>query len=112
LARARAQGPVAPRVALVGALFLAVVGPWIAMAIAGQFESGERAMLVASPSPGYAIHAYSLIARSAPERELVTLAAAVSALGWALLGFGLYAMAGAQVRRRLSALPTVPLPPA
>jgi hypothetical protein len=111
-ARARAQGPVAPRVALVGALFLAVVGPWIAMAIAGQFESGERAMLVASPSPGYAIHAYSLIARSAPERELVTLAAGVSALGWALLGFGLYAMAGAQVRRRLSALPTVPLPPA
>jgi ABC-type transport system involved in multi-copper enzyme maturation permease subunit len=35
LARARSRGPTGPRVALVGALFLSGVGPWIAMAIAG-----------------------------------------------------------------------------
>jgi hypothetical protein len=110
-ARARSHGPVGPRVALVGALFFAIVGPWIAMAIAGQFESGERAMLVASPSPGYAVHAYSIIARSAPERELVTMAGGVSALGWALLGFGLFAVAGAQIRRRLAPAPVVPRAP-
>jgi hypothetical protein len=112
LGRARARGATGPRVALVGALFLAVVGPWIAMAIAGQFESGERALLVASPSPGYAIHAYSLIARAAPERELVALAGGVSALGWALLGLGLYAVAGATVRRRLATAPVPALVPA
>jgi hypothetical protein len=110
LGRARARGATGPRVALVGALFLAVVGPWIAMAIAGQFESGERALLVASPSPGYAVHAYSLIARAAPERELVALAGGVSALGWALLGFGLFALAGATVRRKTATARTVAAP--
>lgn len=110
-ARARAQGTTAPRVALVGALFLSIVGPWIAMGIAGWIEGGERAWLVASPSPGYAFHAYSLISRAAPERDLVAMAGGVSALGWALLGFGLYALAGATVRRRLAAT-RAPVPPA
>jgi hypothetical protein len=111
LARARARGPTGPRVALVGALFLAGVGPWIAMAIAGWGETTERAMLVAAPSPGYAVYAYRFIARSAPERELVSLAGGVSALGWALLGFGLYALAGAEVRRRIAPAPvSAPVP--
>jgi hypothetical protein len=111
LARARSRGPTGPRVALVGALFLSGVGPWIAMAIAGWGETTERALLVAAPSPGYAIYAFGYIARSAPERELVAMAGGVSALGWALLGFGLYALAGASVRRRLAPAP-VPVTPA
>lgn len=111
LARARAKGTAAPRVALIGTLFLAGVGPWIAMGIVGWGASTERAMLVAAPSPGYAFYAYGVIARSAPERELVALAGGVSALGWALLGFGLYALSGAVVRRRLAAA-QVQAPPA
>jgi hypothetical protein len=105
--RARSQGPTTPRVALVGALFLSGVGPWIAMAIAGWGESTERALLVAAPSPAYAVYAYNFIARSAPERELVGLAGGVAAFGWALLGLGLYALAGAEVRRRRTPAPAL-----
>lgn len=109
-ARARARGVAGPRVALVGALFLAGVGPWIAMAVAGFGASTDRAMLVAAPSPGYALYAYSFIARSTPERELVALAGAVAAAGWALLGLGLYVLSGARVRSRLAPAPASPAP--
>jgi len=101
-ARSRGRGATGPRFALAGVLFLAVVGPWIAMAIAGIFASGERALLVASPSPGYAIHAYDVIARGESERDLVMTAAGVAAFGWALLGLGMFALAIGRVGRRLA----------
>jgi hypothetical protein len=112
-ARSGARGTAAPRFALAGALFLGVVGPWIAMAIAGIFDNGERAMLVASPSPAYAVHAYQEIASAGSNRDLVALAGAVSAAGWALLGLGLVAVAAGRIGRRLApAPPAPPTPPA
>ncbi|HEY3496478.1 MAG TPA: ABC transporter permease [Polyangiaceae bacterium] len=101
--RARSRAAGVPRVLLLGALFLALVGPWIAMAIAGIFETTERAMLVAAPSPLYAIHVLRVIRTSAADRDLVFLAAAVSAASWALMGLGLLALARARVARRLRA---------
>jgi hypothetical protein len=83
------------------------------MAIAGIFDNGERAMLVASPSPAYAVHAYQEIASAGSNRDLVALAGAVSAAGWALLGLGLVAVAAGRIGRRLApAPPAPPTPPA
>jgi hypothetical protein len=99
--RARARSSGVPRVLLVGALFLALVGPWIAMAIAGIFETNERALLVAAPSPLYALHLWKVMRTLAPDRDLAFLAASVSAASWAVMGFGLLGLARAKVARRL-----------
>jgi hypothetical protein len=108
--RARAAGPGVPRVLLLGALFLAVVGPYIAMAIAGVGSSGSRAMLVAAPSPLYAIYMVTeardatLLATGTlapdPVRDAALFAGAVCAGGWAIIGLGLLAVAAARVRSR------------
>ena len=108
--RARAGSAGVPRVLLLGALFLAFVGPYIAMAIAGVSGSGNRAMLVAAPSPIYAFHMVkeahdiTVLASGAvssdPERDATLLAGAVCAGAWALIGLGLLAVAAARVRAR------------
>jgi hypothetical protein len=99
-ARSRASG--VPRVLLLGALFLAVVGPWIAMAIAGIFETSERALLVAAPSPLYAFHLRKVISSGTTDARVAVLAGSVAAASWALIGLGLLALAGSRVERRLS----------
>jgi hypothetical protein len=111
--RARATGAGVPRVLLLGALFLAFVGPYIAMAIAGVSGSGSRAMLVAAPSPIYAFHMVSEArdltvlgsgaTTSDPERDATLIAGAVCAAAWALIGLGLLAVAAARVRARRQA---------
>jgi hypothetical protein len=101
--RARSSSTGVPRVLLLGALFLAVVGPWIAMAIAGIFETSERALLVAAPSPLYAAHLFRALRSAAPDRDLAFLAASVSAAAWALMGLGLLALAQGRAVRRLRA---------
>jgi len=108
--RARATGPGVPRVLLLGALFLAFVGPYIAMAIAGVGGSGSSAMLIAAPSPIYAFHMVSeardltLLASGLPApdpvRDAALFAGAVCAGAWALIGLGLLAVAAARVRSR------------
>jgi hypothetical protein len=108
--RARANGPGVPRVLLLGALFLAFVGPYIAMAIAGVTGSGVSAMLVAAPSPIYAIHMVSkardvtYLASGAlapdPERDAALFAGVVCASAWAIIGLGLLAVAATRVRAR------------
>jgi tellurite resistance protein TehA-like permease len=97
-------------VLLLGALFLAFVGPYVAMAIAGVSGSGNRAMLVAAPSPIYAFHMVSEardltvlasgVTVSDPERDATLLAGAVCAGAWALIGLGLLAVAASRVRVR------------
>jgi hypothetical protein len=98
--RSRASG--VPRVLLLGALFLASVGPWIAMAIAGIFESDERALLIAAPSPFYALHLRKVIHSSSPDAPLVLMAGMVAAVAWALIGVGLAVLASSRVERRLA----------
>ena len=108
--RARSAGPGVPRVLLLGALFLAFVGPYIAMAIAGVSGSGNRAMLIAAPSPLYAFHMVTqarnvtVLASGGvapdPERDAALVAGGVCAGGWALIGLGLLAVATARARSR------------
>jgi hypothetical protein len=108
--RARSAAAGVPRVLLLGALFLAFVGPYIAMAIAGVSGSGSGAMVIAAPSPIYVFHMVSL-ARDVtvlstgaiapdPARDVALFAGAVCAGAWALMGLGLLAVAAARVRSR------------
>ena len=100
--RARSRATGVPRVLLLGALFLAFVGPWIAMAIAGIFETSERALLIAAPSPLYAFHLRKVISSGASDASVAVLAGSVAAASWALIGLGLMALAGSRVERRLA----------
>lgn len=103
-ARARAQSSLGPRVLLVVALFFAFVGPWIAMAIAGVITSErDRAMLMAGPSPTFAVTMEQAIATASPDRGLITTTGAACAAAWAVIGVGLFASAGLRVRKRLQA---------
>lgn len=101
--RARSRSSGVPKVLLLGALFLAVVGPWIAMAIAGIFESSERALLVAAPSPLYALHLSKVLGSGTPDSDVAVLAGSVAAASWLLIGLGLFALASGRVEQRLAA---------
>jgi hypothetical protein len=100
--RARSRSSGVPRVILFGVLFLAFVGPWIAMAITGAFAE-ERAPLVAAPSPLYAFELRKLLATTGPERQLGMVAGTIACFSWALIGLGLLALAGGRVERRRAA---------
>jgi ABC-type transport system involved in multi-copper enzyme maturation permease subunit len=103
-ARARSQGVGTPRLLLAAALFVAFVGPWIAMAVAGLITSQhDQAMLMASPSPTFAITMAQAISSSAPDAGLELTAGSACAAAWALIGVGLFAAAGMRVRARVQA---------
>ncbi|HET7539691.1 MAG TPA: ABC transporter permease [Polyangiaceae bacterium] len=103
-ARARAVSAGTPRLLLATSLFFAFVGPWIAMAVAGVITSQhDRAMLMASPSPSFAVTMAQAAATSAPDAGLILATGSACAAAWALIGVGLFAVAGARVRTRLSA---------
>jgi hypothetical protein len=102
-ARARALASAVPRLLLLGVLFLASVGPWIAMAIAGiATQRNTSALIVAAPSPTYALVLVETLGSTAAERELVLGAGAICAAAWALLGFGLYGLGRARTKKTLA----------
>jgi len=103
-ARARANGAGTPRMLLLVALFFAFVGPWIAMAIAGLITTEhDRAMLMAGPSPTFAVTMAQALSTGAPDRGLITATGSACAAAWALIGTGLFASAGLRTKRRLQA---------
>jgi len=103
-ARARAVSAGTPRLLLATALFFAFVGPWIAMAVAGLITSQhDRAMLMAGPSPSFAVIMVQAASSSSPDAGLILATGSACAAAWALIGVGLFAVAGTRVRTRLSA---------
>ena len=101
-ARARAQGAGTPRMLLAVALFFAFVGPWIAMAVAGLITSQhDRAMLMAGPSPTFAVAMVQALSSSAPDAGVILATGSACAAAWALIGVGLFASASMRVRKRL-----------
>jgi ABC-type transport system involved in multi-copper enzyme maturation permease subunit len=103
-ARARAKNTGTPRLLLATALFFAFVGPWIAMAVAGLITNQhDRAMLMASPSPSFAITMVQAASTSSPDAGLILATGSACAAAWALIGVGLFAVAGTCVRTRLAA---------
>lgn len=100
-ARARSESAGTPRLLLAVALFFAFVGPWIAMAVAGVITTRrDRAMLMASPSPTFAVTMVEAITGAAPDAGLVVATGAACAAAWALIGVGLLAAASFRVRTR------------
>lgn len=103
-ARARATSAGTPRLLLATALFFAFVGPWIAMAVAGLITSQrDRAMLMASPSPSFAVTMVQAATAGTPDAGLILATGAACAAAWALIGLGLFTVAGARIRARLAA---------
>jgi ABC-type transport system involved in multi-copper enzyme maturation permease subunit len=101
-ARARAQAAGTPRLLLAVALFFAFVGPWIAMAVAGLITNQhDRAMLMAGPSPTFAVAMVQALSSSAPDAGVILATGSACAAAWALIGVGLFASAGMRVRKRL-----------
>ena len=100
--RARARSATAPRLILLGILFLTIVGPWIAVAIAGIVSDSSAAVVVAAPSPTYAFRMISAFDPTEPHRKLVLSAGAACAAAWALLGAGLLGAAALRTRKVVS----------
>jgi len=101
-ARSGAHGAGTPRLLLTVALFFAFVGPWIAMAIAGVITNEhDRAMLMAGPSPTFAVTMAQALSTSAPDRGLISMTGAACAGAWALIGMGLFVSASLRVKKRL-----------
>lgn len=99
--RTRSRGGTAPRLLLVGMLFVAMVGPWMGLAIAGVIGSnGPSTVVLASPSPSFAVAVMAAIADNSSEHSLMLMAGLLCTAGWALLGVGLLG-AGILRSRRL-----------
>lgn len=99
--RARAASPVVARVLLLTLLFAIAVGPWVVAAIAGliaEHSGGERALVIAAPSP---LYAFLMMAKTDDvDAGPLLMAGVVAAAGWGVLGLGLLAAA----RSRCAAL--------
>jgi hypothetical protein len=102
--RTRSTGAAVPRLLLAAALFVASVGPWIAMAIAGVLsDSDTSARLLAAPSPLYVFPMMLELDAPAPRRDPLLAAGAACALGWLLLGLALLGAAARRARRVVDA---------
>ena len=100
--RSRSNGAAVPRVLLLVTLFFSLVGPWIAMAIAGIVtESQDRALLMAAPSPTYVAVMVSALKSASPHAGLQLFAGTVCASAWGAIGLGLLGLAAVRTRRRL-----------
>lgn len=115
-ARASAHNAAVPRVLLAGMLFLALFGPYIAMAIGGILtDGGSRALLMAAPSPAFAFVVVERLQSPGGDAELFALAGAAVAVGWGLIGLGLLARGSLLAARRRRAErnpePAAPAPP-
>lgn len=121
--RARANTSSVPRVLLGSALFVALLGPYVAMAIGGIFaENSSHMLLIAAPSPAFAFAVVERMYSPGGDAELYAAAGGAAALGWALTGLGLLGagthrartrwMAERDARIALEQPPAPPAPPA
>jgi hypothetical protein len=98
--RTRATGAAVPRLLLVAALFVASVGPWIAMAIGGVLtDDSARARVLAAPSPFYVFQMMIEVDAPPDRRDPVFLAGGACIIGWTVLGLALLGAAMRRARR-------------
>jgi ABC-type transport system involved in multi-copper enzyme maturation permease subunit len=98
--RARTSGPALSRVILGVALFFAAAGPWVLAALVGSIARGSsvRDVLIAAPSPLFAVVAIDELRRTTSPESIVA-AALLCAVAWALLGLGLLGAASLRCAR-------------
>ena len=74
------------------------------MAVAGLLTSQhDRALLMAGPSPTFAVAMVQAITTSAPDAGVTLATGCACAAAWALIGVGLFTSASLRVRKRLHA---------
>jgi ABC-type transport system involved in multi-copper enzyme maturation permease subunit len=102
-ARARASASAVPRLLLASVTFVALIGPYVAMAIGGIFaDSSPHMLLVAAPSPAFAFAVVDRFRSPGGEADLYALAGVVASTGWGLLGLGLLGAGTLRARERWS----------
>lgn len=98
--RSVSAGATGPRLLLLAVLFLATLGPYIAMAIAGILtDSGASVQLLSAPSPAFAFVAVDRVRSAGTDVDLYLSANGAAALGWGLIGVGLWVSGWARARR-------------
>jgi hypothetical protein len=100
-ARSRANSATVPRVLLASVTFVALIGPYVAMAIGGIFaDSSPHMLLVAAPSPAFAFAVVDRFRSPGGEADLYALAGVVASTGWGLLGLGLLGTGTVRAKER------------
>jgi hypothetical protein len=101
--RSMVERPISARLLLLLAGFVAVVGPWLALAITSTlFDGASRAMAMAAPSPAYAAIMIDALESTSSESGARLLAGAVAMGLWTVTGLVLHAL-GARRAERVSA---------
>lgn len=111
MARSRASNGTVPRVLLASTLFLALLGPYIGMAIGGLTTAGEKALLIAAPSPAFAFVVVDRLQSPGGDADLFALTGAAASLGWGLIGLTLLVRGAIVASRRFEASRAARLPP-
>jgi hypothetical protein len=102
-ARSRWHAPTTVRGLTLAVCFFVMVGPWIAMAIAGVLSNTRSgAMIIASPSPLYALPLIDALDSTDAIAKHRLTAGLACVTGWILLGVGLFGTAAARVRRQVA----------
>jgi hypothetical protein len=103
--RSRGSAPWVARLISSAVLFLITAGPWVVAAIAGamSLSNEDLSMLVAAPSPCFAIYMLRWIERvhdgAASDSVPVVQAGLACAAMWGLVGIGLLGMAARRTSR-------------
>ncbi len=97
--RARSTGSATPRVLTLVAVLLAMIGPWIVMAIGGALSDSDSALILAAPSPTYVFVMIEQISRKASDLESFLAAGIACSAGWAILGLALFTAAGMRTKK-------------
>lgn len=98
--RAGGRSPAITRVLLVAIAFGVAVGPWVVAAIAGILGGGSNdSLIVASPSPFYALYVLEAIERG---DEVHVMAGTAASVGWGALGLLLVVSARRKARHVMS----------
>ena len=95
--RARSSSPAIARVLLIVTIAGACILPWVLAAVLGVVSRDESGLLVASPSPFFAVVMYQAVNDAGQSDKIV---AGVACLGaWAVLGIGFLLTGGARSKR-------------
>jgi len=102
--RSRNSSPWVARLITCAVLFLIAAGPWVVAAIGGAIaDSHDKAWLVvASPSPLYAVMMVGWLDRTSPDAAPIIGCGLGCAMMWGFLGFGLLAAAARRCARTVA----------
>ncbi len=100
--RKRSAAPAVARAWTIASAIIAVVVPWIGVAILGSFERGPGVANFAAPSPAFAYNAYEKELNRYGDGVDHTIVALAAALAWGAIGLVLLGVAWERARRAIA----------